>query len=110
MFTFEYMILAVLPGQFIPIKVFVWKNSEIIQVASSQMNACIIVNGMLQAKFDAVEALASIAGDAGVSVTHLALAWNATHPAISSVLIGPRTSGQLDDLLAAARTDRVGKS
>jgi aryl-alcohol dehydrogenase-like predicted oxidoreductase len=53
-------------------------------------------------KFDAVERLAGIAADAGLSMTHLALAWAAEHPAVSSVLIGPRTEAQLDDLLGAA--------
>ena len=38
---------------------------------------------------------------AGLSLTHLALAWAAEHPAVTSVLIGPRTQAQLDDLLGA---------
>jgi aryl-alcohol dehydrogenase (NADP+) len=53
-------------------------------------------------KFDAVEALAAIAAEAGVSLTHLALAWNIEHPAVTAALIGPRTEDQLDDLLGAA--------
>jgi aryl-alcohol dehydrogenase-like predicted oxidoreductase len=54
------------------------------------------------AKFDAVERLAAIAADAGLTLTQLALAWAAAHPAVSSVLIGPRTEAQLDELLTAA--------
>jgi aryl-alcohol dehydrogenase-like predicted oxidoreductase len=59
-------------------------------------------DGQNPAKFDAVEQLASIAADAGVSLTHLALAWAAEHPVVTSALIGPRTEAQLDDLLGAA--------
>ena len=54
------------------------------------------------AKSAAVAALAEVAAAAGVSLTHLALAWAATHPAISTVLLGPRTEAQLADLLGAA--------
>jgi aryl-alcohol dehydrogenase (NADP+) len=54
------------------------------------------------AKFDAVERLAAIAAEAGLTLTQLSLAWAAAHPAVSSVLIGPRTEAQLDDLLTAA--------
>jgi aryl-alcohol dehydrogenase (NADP+) len=55
-----------------------------------------------EAKFDAAERLASIAADAGVSLTHLALAWVVEHPAVTAALIGPRTMEQLHDLLGAA--------
>jgi len=55
-----------------------------------------------ESKFDAVEQLAKLAGDAGMSLTHLAIAWAATHPAVTSVLIGPRTEEQLEELLGAA--------
>ena len=60
------------------------------------------------AKFDAVEALARVAADAGVSLTHLSLAWNVEHPAVTAALIGPRTEQQIDDLLGAGdvRLDR----
>lgn len=54
------------------------------------------------AKFDAAEALARIAAEAGVSMTHLALAWGTEHPAVTCALLGPRTESQLDDLLGAA--------
>lgn len=55
-----------------------------------------------ESKFDAVEGLASIASDAGLSLTHMALAWNVEHPAITCALLGPRTEEQLADLLGAA--------
>ncbi len=53
-------------------------------------------------KFDAVERLGAIAGEAGLSLTHLALAWAIEHPAVTSALIGPRTEAQLEELLGAA--------
>ena len=53
------------------------------------------------AKADAVDALRHVAGEAGLSLTHLAVAWAAEHPAVSSVLLGPRTEDQLADLLGA---------
>lgn len=55
-----------------------------------------------QRKLDAVEALEKVAADAGVSLTHLALAFAVEHPAVTSAIIGPRTTDQLEDLLAAA--------
>jgi aryl-alcohol dehydrogenase (NADP+) len=53
-------------------------------------------------RFDAVERLTKIAEGAGLSLTHLALAFAGEHPAITSTIIGPKTMTQLDDLLAAA--------
>jgi aryl-alcohol dehydrogenase-like predicted oxidoreductase len=55
-------------------------------------------------KLDAVEALARIAGQAGLPLPHLALAFVTAHPAVTSAIIGPRTPEQLDDLLAGAGT------
>jgi aryl-alcohol dehydrogenase (NADP+) len=52
-------------------------------------------------KFDKVERLQGVAAAAGVSLTHLALAWCGEHPAVSTTLIGPRTEAQLEDLLGA---------
>jgi len=62
-------------------------------------------DGHNQAKFDAVDALGRIADQAGLSLTHLALAWAAEHPAVSCVLLGPRTEAQLADLLGAAELE-----
>jgi aryl-alcohol dehydrogenase-like predicted oxidoreductase len=59
-------------------------------------------DGGNEAKFDAVERLASIAADAGISLTHMSLAWCVEHPAVTAALIGPKTEQQLDDLLGAA--------
>ncbi|MCK2221954.1 aldo/keto reductase [Actinomadura sp. ATCC 31491] len=53
---------------------------------------------------DAVEELVPIAEQAGLSLTHLALAFVISHPAVSSAIIGPRTMAQLEDLLAGAGT------
>ncbi|MFD4669629.1 aldo/keto reductase [Lentzea sp. NPDC058450] len=51
-------------------------------------------------KLDAVEKLAEVAADAGLSLPHLALGFVTAHPAVTSAIIGPRTPAQLDDLLA----------
>jgi len=56
----------------------------------------------IQRKLDLVEELAKIAADAGVSMTHLAIAFSLEHPAVTSAIIGPRTGEQLGDLLAGA--------
>jgi aryl-alcohol dehydrogenase-like predicted oxidoreductase len=50
----------------------------------------------------AVHQLSELAADAGLPLAHLALAFVRAHPAVSAVLIGPRTPEQLQDLLAAA--------
>lgn len=55
-----------------------------------------------QARLAAVEELAKIAAEAGMSLPHLATAFVRAHPGVTSVLIGPRTPQQLDDLLAGA--------
>jgi aryl-alcohol dehydrogenase-like predicted oxidoreductase len=52
-----------------------------------------------QAKLDAVEELAVLAEDAGLSLIHLALAFTLTHPAVTSPIIGPRTMEQLESQL-----------
>jgi aryl-alcohol dehydrogenase-like predicted oxidoreductase len=55
-----------------------------------------------QAKLDAVEELALLAEDAGVSLIHLAVAFTLTHPAVTAPIIGPRTMEQLESQLGAA--------
>lgn len=57
-----------------------------------------------QRKSDAVEMLIPVAEQAGLSPTHLALAFVITHPGVTSAIIGPRTLEQLDDLLAGGGT------
>ena len=54
------------------------------------------------AKYDAVERLTEVAADTGCSLPQLAVAFAAVHPAVSSVILGPRTMLQLTDLLAGA--------
>lgn len=53
-------------------------------------------------RIDAVEQLVPVAEQAGVSLTHLAMAFTTAHPGVTAALIGPRTMEQLDDLLASA--------
>jgi aryl-alcohol dehydrogenase-like predicted oxidoreductase len=55
-----------------------------------------------RAKLEAVGALSELATEAGLPLTHLATAFVRSHPAVTSVIIGPRTPEQLDDLLAGA--------
>jgi aryl-alcohol dehydrogenase-like predicted oxidoreductase len=55
-----------------------------------------------QAKLEATRALTALAAEAGMPLTHLATAFVRAHLAITSVIIGPRTPEQLDDLLAGA--------
>jgi aryl-alcohol dehydrogenase-like predicted oxidoreductase len=51
-----------------------------------------------------VESLIELAGEAGISLTHLAMAFVLEHPAVSSAIIGPRTMEQLTDVLDGAGT------
>jgi aryl-alcohol dehydrogenase-like predicted oxidoreductase len=54
------------------------------------------------AKLEAVEALAELAEQAGLSLIHLALAFVLEHPAVTAPIIGPRTFEQLEGQLGAA--------
>jgi aryl-alcohol dehydrogenase (NADP+) len=51
---------------------------------------------------DAVEKLIPIAEEAGLSLTHMAMAFVMAHPGVTSAILGPRTMQQLEDLLAGA--------
>lgn len=51
---------------------------------------------------DAIERLMPIAEAARLSLTHMAMAFAISHPAVTSAILGPRTMEQLDDLLAGA--------
>ncbi|GAB7031736.1 aldo/keto reductase [Streptomyces sp. NPDC021749] len=53
-------------------------------------------------KAEAVRALSEVASDAGLSLPHLATAFVRSHPAVTSVIIGPRTLDQLESLLDGA--------
>jgi aryl-alcohol dehydrogenase-like predicted oxidoreductase len=57
------------------------------------------------AKLAAVTELKQLAGDLGRSLPHLATAFVRAHPAVTSVIIGPRTHHQLTDLLAGAELE-----
>jgi len=61
-------------------------------------------------RLDAVEQLIPLAQEAGVPMTHLAIAFAIAHPGVTSAIIGPRTMEQFDDLLAGAEvtlTDEI---
>ncbi|GAB3461922.1 aldo/keto reductase [Streptomonospora sediminis] len=51
-------------------------------------------------RLDAVERLIPLAEEAGMPMTHLAMAFAIAHPGVTSALLGARTMEQLDDLLA----------
>jgi aryl-alcohol dehydrogenase-like predicted oxidoreductase len=53
-------------------------------------------------KLDAVEKLVELASSIGCSLPELAVAFAASHPDVTSVIIGPRTMEQLDGLLKSA--------
>jgi len=57
-----------------------------------------------RAKLDAVEKLAGLADEAGLTMIQLALGFVTAHPAVTSAIIGPRTLGHLAAQLAAADT------
>jgi aryl-alcohol dehydrogenase-like predicted oxidoreductase len=46
--------------------------------------------------------LSELAAEAGLPLTQLATGFVRAHPAVTSVIIGPRTPEQLEDLLAGA--------
>jgi aryl-alcohol dehydrogenase-like predicted oxidoreductase len=61
-------------------------------------------------RLDAVEQLVPLAEEAGLPMTHLAMAFAIAHPGVTSALLGPHTMEQLDDLLAGfdvALTDEI---
>ena len=61
-------------------------------------------------RIDVVEQLIPLAADAGLPMTHLAMAFAIAHPGVTSAIIGPRTMSHLDDLLGGldvALTDDV---
>jgi aryl-alcohol dehydrogenase-like predicted oxidoreductase len=51
-------------------------------------------------RLDAVEQLIPIADQAGLKLTHMAIAFAIAHPGVTSAIAGPRTMEQLDDLIA----------
>jgi aryl-alcohol dehydrogenase-like predicted oxidoreductase len=57
-----------------------------------------------RARLDAVEQLATVADEAGLTMIQLALGFVTAHPAVTSAIIGPRTMDHLRSQLAAADT------
>ncbi len=57
-----------------------------------------------RARLDAVERLARVADEAGLTLIQLALGFVTAHPAVTAALIGPRTVDHLRAQLAAADT------
>ncbi|MGW1044329.1 aldo/keto reductase [Streptomyces sp. NPDC002547] len=57
-----------------------------------------------RARLEAVEQLAAIADEAGLSMIQLALGFVTAHPAVTCALVGPRTLDHLHTQLAAADT------
>jgi aryl-alcohol dehydrogenase-like predicted oxidoreductase len=57
-----------------------------------------------RARLDAVEQLAKVADEAGLTMIQLALGFVTAHPAVTSAIIGPRTLDHLHSQLAAADT------
>ncbi|PWR12457.1 aldo/keto reductase [Micromonospora acroterricola] len=57
-----------------------------------------------RARLDAVERLATVADEAGLTMIQLALGFVTAHPAVTSAIIGPRTLDHLHSQLAAADT------
>jgi aryl-alcohol dehydrogenase-like predicted oxidoreductase len=51
-------------------------------------------------RLDVVEQLVPLAAEAGVPMTHLAMAFTIAHPGVTCALLGARTQQHLDDLLA----------
>jgi len=63
-----------------------------------------------ESRLAAVEQLIALAEDAGLRMTHLAMAFAIAHPGVTSAIIGPRTMEQLEDSLAGVEvtlTDEV---
>jgi aryl-alcohol dehydrogenase (NADP+) len=57
---------------------------------------------LIKTKLTLVGKLSAVAEEAGMPLTHMAIAFTLEHPAVTSTIIGPRTYEQLEDLLACA--------
>ena len=58
-----------------------------------------------QRKLELVDQLEKVAADAGLSMTHMAMAFVVSHPAVTAAIIGPRTIEQLTDVVAGASVE-----
>ena len=61
-----------------------------------------------RAKTEALGELVALAADAGLTLPQLAIGFVGSHPAVTSVILGPRTQEQLDGLLTAADLELSG--
>jgi aryl-alcohol dehydrogenase-like predicted oxidoreductase len=61
-----------------------------------------------QRKLEAAEQLADLAGQAGISLIELAIAFALRHPAVTCAIIGPRTMEHLQSQLPAAEVTLTG--
>jgi aryl-alcohol dehydrogenase (NADP+) len=59
-------------------------------------------------EFATVDALRSLAAEAGMSLTRMAVAWVLAHPTITAPIVGASRPEQLDDVLPAADKDLDG--
>lgn len=69
-----------------------------LRARSGKMDA---TNPLNAAKFAAADALGALADEAGLTLVQLAIAFVVRHPAVTSVVVGPRTLEHLDGYLAA---------
>ena len=60
-----------------------------------------LANPKFRRRLEVVEQLLPLAAAKGVPLARLANAWALRHPAVTSVIVGPRTAEQLEDSLAA---------
>jgi aryl-alcohol dehydrogenase-like predicted oxidoreductase len=60
------------------------------------------------AKLAAVDALAALADEAGLTLIQMAIAFAVRHPAVTAAIVGPRTMEHLDAYLAAADVELTG--
>ena len=56
----------------------------------------------MQRTWDVIEAVQKVAGERGVSMAEIALAWLTDRPGVTSTILGTRTAGQLETNLRAA--------
>jgi aryl-alcohol dehydrogenase-like predicted oxidoreductase len=75
-------------------------ESSLRRLQTDLRRAAILTSFSDEARLDAVEQIIPVAEQAGLRMTHLAMAFAIAHPGVTSALIGPRTMEQLDDLLA----------
>ena len=79
------------------------KDSAPVPTSANRPNARFDMSSAAnQQKLEVVDALARIADDAGITMIELAIAFVINHPGITSAIIGPRTSEQLESQLTAA--------